>query len=62
MPVTNFEHAKELITVGRAQLELVPPWNSLEIAKLCVDLATPIVVGSVGWWFSKIAKRLEQME
>ena len=38
------------------------PWNSLEIAKLLVGGATPVVVVVLGLWFTRIAKRLEERQ
>lgn len=39
-----------------------PPWNSLELAKLVVAAATPVIVACIGFWISRRLKRLEQLQ
>jgi hypothetical protein len=32
---------------------MAEPWNSLEVAKLAVGLATPLAVAGLGWFVSR---------
>ena len=38
------------------------PWTTLEVAKLCVQALTPILVAIFGLWIARRTKRLDQKE
>ena len=39
-----------------------PIWNSLEVAKLGVSFLTPLSVAVLGIWFTRIARRFEELQ
>ena len=48
--------------LGQATTAEPPIWNSLEIAKLFLSLATPLTVAIVGYGLSKVLKRIEDLQ
>lgn len=38
------------------------PWNSLELVKVIVSIATPVIAGIIAWKLAKVGKELEKKQ